>query len=325
MKLGGALLGTVRHYFPEFNHWLDDLPDRRCPDAITDDRRFLAWWGIALYLLQLGSRRQLDFHLDARGTCVVDNLNRLARTAQTSRPVHDTLDYFVGRCDLDGWPRLRTRMIRRLLRMKVIDPARLLGRVVVPIDGSGHLAFRKPHCDHCLIQKHENYTVYMHQILEAKLLGPSGLTLSMGSVFIENPTPGKDAPAPSKQDCELAAFDRLAVQLKQDFPQTRLCLAGDSLYACGRVLHAAQQNGWSYVLTFKPSHLSAVWTEFQQLLTLCPSNRREGTTADGVRQVYRWAEGLSYEDSDHRRWTFNALICEETCTLREILSVRPPF
>ena len=103
MKLGGALLRTVRHYFPEFHRWLDDLPDRRCPEAITYDRRFLAWWGIALYLLHLGSRRQLDFHLDARGTCVLDNLNRLARTAQTTRPVHDTLDYFVGRCDLDGW------------------------------------------------------------------------------------------------------------------------------------------------------------------------------------------------------------------------------
>src|SRR5262249_9534885 len=60
---GRALVQTVRHFFPDFNGWLDRLPDTRCQDACTYDRRFLAWWGLQLYLLQLGSRRQLDFEL----------------------------------------------------------------------------------------------------------------------------------------------------------------------------------------------------------------------------------------------------------------------
>jgi hypothetical protein len=50
--------------------------------------------GLALYLFQLGSRRQLDFDLEAAGTCVLANLNRLADTQHATRPVHDTLDYF---------------------------------------------------------------------------------------------------------------------------------------------------------------------------------------------------------------------------------------
>ena len=41
--------------------------------------------GISLYLFQLGSRRQLDFDLDARGTQVLHNLNRLAQTEQESK------------------------------------------------------------------------------------------------------------------------------------------------------------------------------------------------------------------------------------------------
>jgi hypothetical protein len=310
--LGHALLSTVRHFFPDFNRWLDRLPDRRRAEAITYDQRFLAWWGIALYLLQLGSRRQLDFHLDARGTCVLPNINRLAQTEQRTRPVHDTLDYFLGGIDPSAWAQLRTWMIRRLLRMRLIDPARLCGRVVVPIDGTGHLAFRQPHCPHCLVQQHAHGTAYLHQVLEAKLLGPDGLTLSMGSVFIENPAAPGSAEAPSKQDCELAAFSRLAPQLKQHFPQTRICLAGDSLFACGRVLQAARDHRWSYVLTFEPGRMPRLWEEFQQLLAMCPEQRLEHVTPEGVRQVYRWVEGLSYEDDEHRLWTFNAILCQET-------------
>src|SRR5205807_935277 len=95
LSLGEALVQTVRHFFPEFNAWLDRLPDSRDQDAITYERRFLAWWGVALYLFQLGSRRQLDYDLSA-DSCALANLNRLAQTDHDSRPVHDTLDYFLG-------------------------------------------------------------------------------------------------------------------------------------------------------------------------------------------------------------------------------------
>ena len=69
---------TVRHFFPQFNAWLDRLPDTRVQDDCTYARRFLAWWGLSLYLLQLGSRRQLDYELRDGGAQVLANLNRLA-------------------------------------------------------------------------------------------------------------------------------------------------------------------------------------------------------------------------------------------------------
>src|SRR5262245_9810736 len=74
VSLGACLVQTVRHFFPALNDWLDRLPDTRAQDAIEYPRRFLAWWGVALYLFQLGSRRQLDFDLDATDTHVLDNL-----------------------------------------------------------------------------------------------------------------------------------------------------------------------------------------------------------------------------------------------------------
>src|SRR5208337_4838300 len=92
-----------------------------------------------------------------------------------------------------------------------------------------------------------------------------------------------------KQDCELKALSRLLPQLRRDFPQLRLCLSGDSLYACGRTLQLAKDYHCDYVFTFKPGHMPAVWEDFQSLLKLCPENTRERSAPGGVHQVYRWS------------------------------------
>jgi hypothetical protein len=306
---------TVRHFFPELNAWLEALPDGRDPERIVYEGRFLAWWGLALYLFQLGSRRQLDYQLDTAGTHVLDNLNRLAETQHTTRPVHDTLDYYLEHSQPAALAGVRTQCVRRLLRMKALDGARLWGHVVALLDGTGLLCWRRRHCDQCLTQRHASGTLYLHQVLEAKFLGPAGVVASVESEFIENTdledTAGRSAEQ-IKQDCELKAFSRLAPRLKQAFPQLSLVLAGDSLFACGRVLHIAQEYGWSYVLTFKAGHLPAVWREFQRLLPLCPRQQVERVSADGVRRVYRWVHNLEYQDDTGRWWRFHALDCTET-------------
>lgn len=313
MNLGDALPTTIRHFWPEFNQWLDSVPDSRFLPLITYDKRFLIWWGLSLYLFQLGSRRQLDFDLDARGTQVLHNLNRLAQTEQETRPVHDTLDHFLGHTGAAPFAELRTRMLRRLIRMRALDAARLQGRFIVVLDATGHLAFRQPHCPHCLIYRHATYTAYLHQVLEAKLLGPAGLTLSMASEFIENSDNNAALSGEAhKQDCELKALSRLLPQLRQDFPQLRLCLSGDSLYACGRTLQLAKDYHCNYVLTFKPGHMPAVWEDFQSLTKLCPENTLERAAPQGVHQVYRWVHDLSYRDDQGRTWRFNAIECKET-------------
>jgi hypothetical protein len=264
-------------------------------------------------LFQLASRRQLDFDLDARGTEVLHNLNRLAKTQQDTRPVHDTLDHFLGHTGAAPYAELRTRMLRRLIRMKALDAARLQGRFVVVADATGHLAFRQRHCPHCLVYQHATHTVYLHQVLEVKLLGPAGLTLSMASEFIENSDSNAALSGEAhKQDCELKALSRLLPQLREDFPQLRLCLSGDGLYACGRTLQLAKDYHCSYVLVFKPGRMPAVWEDFQSLLKLCPENILERTTPQGAHQVYRWVHDLSYRDDQGRTWRFNAIECKET-------------
>ena len=307
------MVQTVRHFFPLFNQWLQQVPDSRVQDACQYETRFLVWWGIFLYLFQLSSRRQLNFKLDATGTHVLANLNRLADTQQQTRPVHGTLDHFLEHSPASGIAHVRTLMLRQLIRNKVMDPARLLGHLVVALDATGLFYFRQRHCDHCLTQRHGQTTIYLHHVLEAKILGPAELVFSIASEFIDNDDAGKTGSAEErKQDCELNAFRRLAPQLHQQFPQLRLCLTVDALYACGRFFQACKDYGWAFVVTFKPTVLPTVWQEFQSLLPLVANQRVERVLPNGTRQVYRWVNDLSYQDSDKRVWTFSALQCEET-------------
>jgi len=286
--------------------------------------RFLVWWGLLLFLCKLGSRRQLDFQLRDVELHLLANVNRLSGCAQESLPVNKTLSHFLSHVGSAPLAALRTRCVQRLIRNKVLDGSRLLGRLVFAVDGTGFLTFRERHCPHGLEHRHEAAVYYLHPVLEAKLVDERGLALSLGTEFIENPCaisrPSPPTPAATlteyeqvKQDCELKAFARLALQLKAAFPQLRLCASGDSLYACGPVLSLCEENAWSFVLTFKPGRTPSLWQDFEGLLPLSPGNRLRCTLADGTRQLYRWVNELDYQD-DERRWhKVNALLLEETC------------
>jgi hypothetical protein len=156
----------------------------------------------------------------------------------------------------------------------------------------------------------------VHQVLEAKLLGPAGMVLSIATEFIDNrdlaDCPKDAGQEKRKQDCELKALRRLAARLRQEFPQLPICISGDGLYACGEVFQIAKEYKLSFICVFKPGRMPALWREFQDLLALCPQQKVEVRTPQKVRQVYRWVNALSYQDSDGRPWQLNAIECEET-------------
>jgi len=305
----------VRHFWPDFSAWVAALPDTRFAPYIEYDKRFLIWWGLLLFCCKLGSRRQLDFDLRAAGMPVLGNVNRLAGTRQRTLPVHDTLDHFLGHLGAAPLAALRTQLVRRLIRMKALDGARLLGRLVIAVDGTGHLQFAHRHCPQCLSQQRATGNVYLHMVEEAKLVGLGGVALSVGTVFIENAAvparAGRDAEQ-WKQDCEVTALKRLLPALKQAYPQTPVCLTGDALYACRPVIELVEALGWTYVFTFKAGGLPTAWAEFQALLALCPENTVRRTLPDGTHQVYRWASGVPAGSAGHRPYRVNALQCAET-------------
>jgi len=255
LNVGPAFARTVGHFFPDFNRWLDSVPDPRRQDRVEYHKRFLLWYGILLFVGKLGSRRQLDFKYREQGSCVLANVNRLAGTDQETVPHNDTLDDYLAKVGAGPIASLRASMMGRLIRMRALDDARVQGRLVLGIDGTGYLVFRWKHCDHCLTRKCGEDTLYCHQALEAKVLGPAQTALSLGSSeFIDN----RDVPAQQageqkrKQDCELKASRRLLTAVRQDFPRLQLCLSLDALYACGAGFALGKDFDASYVIVLYP-------------------------------------------------------------------------
>jgi hypothetical protein len=271
----------------------------------------LFWYGVLLNAWRLGSRRQLDFKYREEGTSVLLNLNRLAGTDQDSIPCNDTLDDYLALVGTAPVATVRAELVNRLIRMRVLDPGRVQGRLVLAMGGSGYLVFRSWHCQHCLTKRCGEHTLYCHQVLEGKILGPADTVLSIGTEFIDNhdldDTPARAGEQRRKQDCELKAARRLPGAVRKDFPQLRLCLSLDALYACGAGFQLGKEFNASYVIVFKPGSMPTLWQEFQALLSLSPRNRLEEVSQDGWRHEYRWVDELPYTDSDNRQWKLKAI------------------
>lgn len=236
---------------------MDQLHDPRDPKKITYPARFLVWTGLVLFLCKLQARRQLGFAFQT--PTALANLNTLAATLLAQVEHSDTLAYFLTRLPLTELPQLLVWLVQRLLRMKVLDRFRLDGHVLS----------------------------YSHHAVEAKLVTALGFTCSLATEFLENVDP-----TATKQDCEQKAFHRLAATVKRAFPQLRICLLLDSLFACEPVIRRCRELDWRYVITFKEGSMPERWQEFQALKRLTPAHRRTLTTADGRTQVFAWVHEL---------------------------------
>lgn len=297
------------------------MPDTRFQPFVHYHHRFLLWLALLVFTLRLGSRRQIDFDLRDSELCLLDNLNRLAATDQTSLPVTNTVDHFLEHTQgVQPFATLRQRCAHRLIRMRALDPFRLQGRLVVALDATGMLTFPQRHCPHCLTQKQGDTTVYFHPVLEAKIITDTGLAISLESEFIENAPqdPAHHYDETRKQDCELKAFARLADRFQTTFPQLAITWSADSLYACGPFFARCRQAGWSFVVTFKEGRLPDLWREFRALLRLVPHQCLREQRPDRTRRLYRWIEALAYLDSQDRTHRLNALLCEETSPVGQV-------
>jgi len=91
--LGEVLAKTERHFLPGLPAALGALPDARDPDRIVYPKQLLAWSGILIPLLGLGSRRQFRFEADTPAFAA--NLNALAHAHCETAPHDDTIVYYL--------------------------------------------------------------------------------------------------------------------------------------------------------------------------------------------------------------------------------------
>jgi hypothetical protein len=252
-----------------------------------------------LFLLRLGSKRDIKYKLST--DYFLKNLTTLTSSYDKKTAHHDTVEYLCQRLYPEQICVVRQKMIYRLIRMKALDKFRLLDvYFMIAVDGTGHLAFKDRHCPYCLTkQKDGKILYYYHNVLEAKLVTESGLAISVETEFIIN-TDGA-----SKQDCELAAFYRMVKRLKKGFPQLKICLLLDSLYAAAPVMNTLNKYRWKYIITFKEGSMPEKYDEFRRLKKLCPQNVLE-IKDDKAVSKYSWVNTI-----EHKGNFFNVIALDE--------------
>src|SRR5690554_7254602 len=120
------------------------------------------------------------------------------------------------------------------------------GCYIVAIDGTGVSTYSHKHCEYCLHKKSGSGVVtWSHNVLEAKLLTPTGLSLSIATEWISI----EGRANYQKQDCEQAAFKRLSIKIKKMFPRLPIIIIADGLYPTQGFFDICKRNNWHYVVT----------------------------------------------------------------------------
>ena len=181
-------------------------------------------------------------------------------------PHYVTVNECLSKLNTQELEKLRKKMIYGLIRKRSFDDAKFLDKYwLVIVDATQLFCFKERHCPHCLTKtfnkgKEDEKTIYYHQVLEAKLVLGEDLVVSIATEFIENPEEN-----PSKQDCELTSFKRIAKSLKSLYPRLPICLMADSLYACDSVFNICKKNKWEFLIRYKDGSIPTLAQEFEEI------------------------------------------------------------
>lgn len=260
-----------------------------------------------MHLCRIGSRQLVSSNLRDGSPEIAKLFKLMFGVGQV--PIGDTMNNLYCAVSVDQVQSVIHGMVRTLIRKKVLDDSRLLGKwFMVAFDGTQLFSFPERHCDHCLTRTSHGKTTFYHPVVEAKLVSSCGMAFSILTEFIENPSQYVD-----KQDCELKAIYRMLPKLKAAFPQTPFCLLLDGLYPNGEIFSICEQNKWKYIITLKDDQLPLVHEEYRALLAMSAGNRLAIEAAKASPgQEFQWAGGISYRDTGRRLHDLSVLECKES-------------
>ncbi len=287
---------------------MNRLPDPRRQDHCVYTQAHLLWNGLLLFLMHLGSRRQMRFERLAEAfagnLAVLSEQDGIETVADP-----DTLAYYAERIPVGAVEALMAWMIRRLIRMRALDAFRLYGYFTIAIDGSQICTFEHQPWPGCPHRELSNGSIqYFAYVLDAKLVSPCGLTLSLASEMLTN----EADTVFDKQDCELKAFPRLVAKLHAYFPRTPLCLLLDGLYANQNIIRLIEARHWKYIITFKEGSMPERYAEALTLAGMQQKNRLRVKLPGGV-QHFAWTEALPIGE-----FTPNVLFCQDIANVGKV-------
>ena len=298
-----AFLKVFNHYFGSFKRFFKVTDPRKSEKCLYPLESYL-YLALMMFILRMKAVRQISFLLKTADANT--NFDQLFRCPHL--PHSTSINKISRRLNPDEMQNATTYMVKYLIKQRVLEQYRFLGRYMIAIDGTYTYSSSKRHCKHCLTRtsKKTKKTTYYHMILEAKLVTSDGFAFSIMSEFVQN-----EEENPSKQDCETKAFHRLAEKLKEAFPRQGFILLLDGLFADGSIFQLCKEKNWEAIIVLKDKDLSTVNQEFENLKLMHPEQAFIVRKHDGCKQSFSWCNEIDYVDGKKRQFHLNILECIE--------------
>jgi len=217
-----------------------------------------------------GSMRKMTSGLNDENT--IHNVTEMLDEAQLEELPHwNTINDFLERLDPSELEDVIQKLVKYLLNMKVLQNGKVRNRYwEILIDGTRLFQIGEEDSDDNLFKVHKNkdgtikWVEYYYYVVEAKILLPSDIVISILTEFCENDEDvnpyddDKESQEKKKQDCELKAFYRMVEKLKKLFGNVRICIVMDSLYAGEPVIEICESNNWRYIIRFKEGSVKSI-------------------------------------------------------------------
>lgn len=249
---------------------------------------------VALFLFKEASRNAINN--DRKEEQFRKNYERIFKRRL---PHMDTANDFLRLLSAGELEHLKAALIGSLIEQKVLHQFKLLGKYfMVAIDASGVNSYEQNNEEKDRVHKtsKNGKTTYHSYVLEAKLVTASGLSISIASEWIANDTERNF----NKQDCEMKAFQRIAVKLKKYFPRLPICILADGLYPNATFMQTCADYGWQYIAMLKDDSLKTLQTNIIDTQNQHRhKTERQHVASKGMHHTtskYEWiSESLSYK------------------------------
>lgn len=190
-KLSCELTKIIWHFFPDLSGLLKHLPDHRHQSYIKYGTHVLLMTKILSSIFYISSMRKTSETFNCEHA--VQNIGTLCgEDGLSDAPYWETINNYLKELEPERLQEVVGQLVRRLLRMRSFDDARIRGRYwQVILDGTQLLSSRNELPGHCLYRVHnrgkENeYKEYYYYVLEAKLVLGENVVISIMTEFVEN-------------------------------------------------------------------------------------------------------------------------------------------
>ncbi len=165
--------------------------------------------------------------------------------------------------------------------------------VIVSIDGVEHFSSTKVHCPNCTTRQHRNGEIsYHHSGLAAVIAHPE-----QKEVIPLDFEPILNQDGALKNDCEQNAAKRLCEALRDRYPDLKVILVEDALYANAPHVRQITSYGWSYILNVKPDSHKSLEKQFAGRRARGDIKKLRLTDEQGLQHYFAWTNNLTLNDS----------------------------